>query len=118
MLSLRKMLVLEENKEKKPVVKSDQDVSIVERRFILLSALIGGVSTVLTYLVVHLVIPFSLPFFFLVLCLGGLVGVLVFIIARRNSGSRLVSLLFVVLVGLIMPICLIQIVFLVFGNGD
>ena len=79
--------------------------------------LLGGASTFITNLMIQVLgLRFPLLYLLITSAVGALVGTTVALIVRRHGGSRLVSFAFVVFFGLILPICQLQMLFLIFPS--
>jgi peptidoglycan/LPS O-acetylase OafA/YrhL len=61
---------------------------------------------------------FPLSYLRITRALGALFGIIVAFIVRKHSGSRLAMLAIASFVGLILPCCLLQMLFLIFGPLD
>ena len=78
-------------------------------------ALLGGASTFITNFVIQAVgLRFALLYLLITSAVGALFGIIVALIVRKHDGSRLVSFAFVLFLGLILPICQLQMLFLIF----
>ena len=109
-----------ENDENSSAARLSKLTTRTEGNFILLAcALLGSASVFITNLVIQRVgIRFPLSYLLITSALGALFGIIVAFIVRKHDGSRLVSLATASFVGLILPCCLLQMLFLIFGPID
>jgi hypothetical protein len=90
------------------------------QRLILLSALVGSASAFLSYVVIFsgigLVFPF--PYLLAPLIVGAGLGAFVAFLVRRRDGSGLLALGVSAFTGIVTPLCLLQLLFLIAGPGE
>jgi len=112
----RKETALVKNDENSSTARLGKPTTRTEWKFILLGcALLGSASTLIIILLIQRTgLRFPLLFFLIALALGALSGIIVALIVRKHDGSKLASFAFACLVGLILPICLLQMLFLIF----
>lgn len=105
-----------ENDEKPSAVHLDSSTTQRERSITLLGcALLGGASAFITNLVIQVAgLRFPLIYLLITSAVGALFGTTVALIARRHGASRLTAFAFAVFVGLVLPICQLQMLFLIF----
>ena len=76
--------------------------------------LLGGASTFITNLMIQVSgLHFPLLYLLITSAVGALVGATVALIVRRHGGSRFAAFSFAVFFGLILPICQLQMLFLI-----
>jgi ABC-type Fe3+-siderophore transport system permease subunit len=107
---------LAENDENSFTARLSKSTSRTEWNFILLGcAFFGSASAFITIHVLQAAgMLFPLSYLLITSVLGALLGVIVAFIVRKHDGSRLASVAFASFIGLILPLCLLQMLFLVF----
>jgi len=107
---------LVENDENSATARLGKPTPRTEWKFILLGcAFLGSASALIITLLIQAVgLRFPLLYLLIPSVLGALLGIIVAFIVRKHDGSKLASFAFACLVGLILPICLLQMLFLIF----
>jgi hypothetical protein len=116
-----KVITLVENNEKLSAAPLRRRAELTGPRLILLGMLIGGTCTLLSSAMFlgGLGIMSPLPYLLVTIVLGSFVGAFVTILASKFDEARWIALVVAALVGLAIPICLIQMLFLLAGlSGD
>jgi uncharacterized membrane protein YsdA (DUF1294 family) len=108
------VITLIQNDDQKSAKRLRKRATLTRKRLILLGALTGSVGAFLMSAVFlgGLGLIFSLPDLLVTMTLGAFFGTIVTLIADKHEASRWIMLAVAALVGLITPICLIQILFL------
>ncbi len=109
-----------ENDENSSAARLSKLRKRTEWNFILLAcAVLASASAFITNLMIYRIgLRFPLSYLLMTAALGALFGIIVAFIVRKHDGSRLTSLATAAFVGLILPCCLLQMLFLIFGPID
>ena len=91
--------------------------TLTKRQTIFLGALAGSMGALFISAVFlpGLGLNFPLPYLLLVVGLGAFVGTIGTVIAGNHAARRWIALAVAIFVGLLIPVCLIQIMFLLAG---
>jgi hypothetical protein len=113
---LRNEVAFVKNDENPSATQLGNSTTRRERNIILLGcALLGGASAFITNLVIQVAgLRFPLLYLLITSVVGALFGTTVALIVRKHDGSPLASFAFAAFVGLVLPICQLQMLFLIF----